>query len=165
MEDLPALTHKQFRFVQGILEGKTASDAYRAAYDVSSMVDATIWAEASRLFNDHKVSAWLAKARQEALHSAVMTKEAYIQELSRLARKCEDSDNLGAAVKATELQGKVMGHYVDQIKDVSDNERLREKEQSLANVFSRIEKENPQLAALLRGRSDDENDESRGTIQ
>ena len=67
--------------MKGILEGMTASDAYRGAYDTKDMLEETIWAEASRTRSNHKVSAWLDKAREQALTSAIMSKEAYIQEL------------------------------------------------------------------------------------
>lgn len=143
MKDLPDLTAKQFKFVQGILSGLTASDAYRAAYDCENMSDAAIWVEASRRRSDSKVALWLSQARQQALTSATMTKEAYLQELQRLAKKCEDDKNLGAAVKATELQGKVMGHYVEKVADVT--------EQTEADrALREIEKENPGLAEYLK---------------
>ena len=155
MTDLPDLTQKQFNFVKGILEGKTASDAYRAAYDCEGSSDEAIWVNASRVRHDTKVSLWLSRARAEALTTATMTKEAYLQELQRLARKCETDNNLGAAVKATELQGKVMGHYVEKHEDVGER-------QAFANVFTEIETQNPQLAALLKASLGGENTEDEG---
>jgi hypothetical protein len=49
LDDLPTLTTKQTTFINALLKGKTASDAYKAAYDCSNMADRTIWSEASRL--------------------------------------------------------------------------------------------------------------------
>lgn len=143
-EDLPDLTPKQFAFVKGILEGKTASDAYRAAYDAGNMADEVIWVKASELRSSGKVSVWLSRARSEALTTAVMTKEAYLQELLNDRIECKVSGNHGAAVKALELAGKVMGHYVDKHEDVG--------RPALADVLARIETKNPELARLLADR-------------
>lgn len=113
-DDLPTLTNKQFNFVKGILEGSNASDAYRAAYDAENMLDETIWAMASELRSNQKVAIWLSKARSQALTSAVMSKEAYIQELYNDRVKLA-TDHPALSLKALELAGKVMGHYVDRV--------------------------------------------------
>lgn len=143
-KDLPELTAKQFAFVKGLLEGKTASDAYRAAYDCDGCSNESIWVAASRLRNDPKVSLWLSRARTEALTSATMTKEAYIQELLTERMEAKATGNHGAAVKALELAGKVMGHYVDRVEDVTEKGAVEQ-------VLAEIEKENPHLATLLKG--------------
>ena len=45
---LPDLTTPQMNFVLGIIAGKSASDAYRAAYNAENMSNESIWVEASR---------------------------------------------------------------------------------------------------------------------
>ena len=95
------------------------------------------------------------------MHSIVLTKEAYLAELQRLARKCENADNLGAAVKATELQGKVMGHYVDKHEDVTPRERVEGKRQEIASILSRIQT-NPLLLARLTGQDQDDDSTEKG---
>ena len=131
-DDLPALTNKQFNFVKGILEGMTASDAYRGAYDTKDMLEETIWAEASRTRSNHKVSAWLDKAREQALTSAIMSKEAYIQELYNNRVKLA-TDHPALSLKALELAGKVMGHYVDRV-EVDVNAKVEKIERVIVDA-------------------------------
>lgn len=119
-KDLPDLTAQQMEFVRHILAGKTASDAYRAAYDTSEMLTKTVWAEASRLRSHPGVTAWLAAARKAHLGTAVLTKEAHMQELERLREIALDSGNVGAAVQAEQLRGKVAGHHIEKVQDVTD---------------------------------------------
>ena len=51
-EDLPELTDSQLKFAIGIIEGKSATDAWIAAYDASNMKKNSIYVEASRAM-DH----------------------------------------------------------------------------------------------------------------
>jgi hypothetical protein len=111
--ELPDITEQQRNFVAGILSGKTASDAYRGAYDTSSMQKESIWVAASRLCDNANVALWLAAARKAELGHAVRSKEQHISRLDRLQQIALDTDNIGAAVRAEELIGKAEGHYVD----------------------------------------------------
>jgi hypothetical protein len=122
--DLPELTAKQMNFVKGLLEGKTASDAYRAAYDCSEMQPATIWAAASRLRSDDKVSAWLDASRIAELGSSTITLEQHIRRLDALKTIAVGTGNVGAAVQAEQLIGKAMGHYVEKFEDVTRSDPL-----------------------------------------
>lgn len=51
-----ALTHKQEKFCQAILVGKTQSEAYRDAYLCKRMSDATVRVEASRLMDHPRIA-------------------------------------------------------------------------------------------------------------
>lgn len=117
--DLPDLTPNQYAFVEGLLAGKTASDSYRAAYSCENASDRTIWAEASRLRNCPKVSAWLTAARQAHLGKATVTLDEHLRELERLKEIAISTGNVGAAVQAEQLRGKAAGHYVEQVADVT----------------------------------------------
>lgn len=117
--DLPDLTEQQMRFVEGILAGKTASDAYRAAYDCSKSKSNTVWVNASRLRNDANVSLWIAEATKAGLAHAGRSLEQHIRKLDRLQELCIREGNLGAAVQAEQLVGKASGHYVDQYRDMT----------------------------------------------
>lgn len=119
-EELPPLTAQQQKFVEGILAGKTASDAYRAAYDTENMGQNTIWVNASVLRNSDKVSLWLSAARQAHLGTATVTYENHMRELERLREIALKSGNIGAAVQAEQLRGKVAGHHIDQVRDVTE---------------------------------------------
>lgn len=118
--ELPELTAQQLEFVRHLLAGKTASDAYRASYDTENMQNPTIWVEASRLRSHPNVAIWLAAARKAKLGTAVLTKEQHMQELERLREIALDSGNIGAAVQAEQTRGKVAGHHVERVQDVTD---------------------------------------------
>ena len=45
LDELPTLTPKQNAFVNALLQGKTASDAYREAYNCEKMSTASVWVE------------------------------------------------------------------------------------------------------------------------
>lgn len=140
--ELPELTDKQQKFVEGILAGKTASDAYRAAYDCSSMQSNAIWVKASELRSSEKVSVWLSAARQAGLGSAVVTFEGHIRELERLREIALKSGNIGAAVQAEQIRGKAAGHHVDQVRDVTERH-------DPAQTIRDIAQHAPELAAAL----------------
>lgn len=141
-DELPDLTDNQRKFVEGLLGGKSASDAYRAAYDTSNCADSTVWAEASRLRADHKVAAWLSAARKAGLGRATVTLEGHISELERLREIAIDTGNVGAAVQAEQLRGKASGHY-------SENINLRLDEPT--SLLDEIRKLSPELADQLQG--------------
>ena len=139
--ELPDLTQQQARFVEGILSGKTASDAYRAAYDASTMTDRSIWAEASRTRAHINVAAWLSAARKAGLGRGMVTLEGHIQELERLKEIAIDTGNVGAAVQAEQLRGKAAGHYIEQHRDLTDYDPLK--------TLQEIAQTSPDLAAAL----------------
>jgi phage terminase small subunit len=60
------LTSKQERFAIEVASGKTASDAYRAAYDVRSRSPSRAWSEGSRLMAHPMVSARIRELRDRA---------------------------------------------------------------------------------------------------
>jgi len=117
--DLPDLTEQQKQFVFGILNGLTATDAYKAAYDCSNSGNNTIWVEASRLKNHPSVSLWLSAARKAELGATKRTLEQHIRRLDRLQELCIGTGNMGAAVQAEQLIGKASGHYTEQFRDMT----------------------------------------------
>jgi len=136
-DDLPDLTDQQMRFVEGILAGKRASDAYRSAYDCSHSLPGTIWARASELRNNSKVAEWIAAARKAGLGAATVTLSDHVTELERLKEIALETGNVGAAVQAEQLRGKAMGHYTD---------RLDVKVTDIADELREIAKISPELA-------------------
>ena len=136
---LPELTQKQLGFVQGLLSGLSASDAYRQAYDCEAMSKEATWVEASRLKADPNIALWLDRVRQDMLADTKITLESHTRELLRLAKAAEGAGNYGAAAKCTELTGRANGLYVDRIetKDTTDQ---------AAAVLAKL---SPELQALL----------------
>lgn len=139
-EELPHLTEQQMHFVECLLAGKSASDAYRAAYNTVNMQNRTIWAEASRLRADHNVATWLSAARKAGLGRAAVTLEGHLAELERLREIALETGNVGAAVQAEQLRGKASNHY-------SENVNITHSDPS--NVLDEIRKLNPALADQL----------------
>jgi len=125
---LPEITERQQEFVRQLLAGKTASDAYRLAYDTSGMLPNTVWTEASMLRSDPKVAQWLSAARQAHLGTAVLTRDMHMAELERIREIALASGNIGAAVAAEQTRGKVAGHHIERIQEVPADpvETLRE---------------------------------------
>ena len=90
MDALPGLTPKQMAFVQALLRGETASDAYREAYDCEGMAASSIWVAASRLRSDAKVAIWLRHYRFAVQEGAVTLKD-HLGELTRLREHALDA--------------------------------------------------------------------------
>lgn len=139
--ELPVLTDKQEKFCAGILAGKTASDAYRAAYDTPGMSRGALWTEASKLHGNPKVALWLSVARKARLGTAVLTLEGHMTELERLREIAIESGNVGAAVQAETYRGKAAGHYTEHvihtIRDPADTLRaIREISPELAHAMA-----------------------------
>lgn len=112
-EELPELTDRQMSFVRCIMDGCTATDAYRKSYTVDNSEEKTIWAAASRLRNDPKIHAWLRAAKFAGLSGLTCTFKNHIAELDRLKLVAEESGNVNAAVQAEQLRGKACGHYIE----------------------------------------------------
>lgn len=119
-EKLPCLTERQMSFVHAICEGKGVAEAYRMSYSTENMGQASVWTEASKLKASPKISLWLEQAQMLGMMKAVRSREQHIQRLQELSMKAEKSGNLGAAVQAEQLVGKVEGHYVEKVQDVTD---------------------------------------------
>ncbi|HET7156087.1 MAG TPA: hypothetical protein VFI87_12045 [Hyphomicrobiaceae bacterium] len=116
--ELPDLTGQQHEFVRHICSGKTATDAYRLAYDCSSMAQTTIWAAASRLRSDCNVAAWIDAAKIAGLADHSVTYQGHLEELDRLKALCIKSGNLGAAVVCEQTRGKVGGLHIERVQEV-----------------------------------------------
>lgn len=130
---LTGLTDKQEAFVQAVANGKNLSDAYRLAYVAGGMADCTIWANASRLLSDSRVTARLIAVNEQKEHErrimAVSRAERVLERLEKLA----DSAETGAVkVRALELLGKTAGLFTDKV-EVTEN-----KEQNADDIEKRI---------------------------
>ncbi len=139
-EELPDLTEQQREFVRHVLAGKTASDAYRAAYNTENMKPNSIWREASLLASNKNVAQWLAAARKACLGTAVVTLEGHQQQLERLREIALATGNVGAAVAAEQTRGKVAGHHIDRVMELPADP---------IDTLKTIAQQQPDLAAAL----------------
>lgn len=80
------LTGHQEKFALGVACGKTQADAYREAYPRSKKwKDVTLWAEASRLMANHKVSTRVKELKERITNTGIASAERVLLEASRIA--------------------------------------------------------------------------------
>jgi|TARA_R110000796_G_scaffold68954_2_gene157615 phage terminase small subunit len=109
------LTPKQEDFAQQIVKGSTQADAYRTAYNASSMKDETIWSNASRLIDNSKVKARIKELRQPAVDKVNLTLESHLTDLLKLRNMAAKDEKWSAAIQAETVRGKAAGLHVDKI--------------------------------------------------
>jgi len=113
------LTEKQRKFAENVVAGMNLSDAYRAAYDASSMKPATVHKRACELMTHGKVTgcveALAGEMRRRSEASTVSDRDMLVT-LLRKWSKGEDSAT-SSQLRAAELLGKACGLYRDVIED------------------------------------------------
>lgn len=114
------LTAKQEKFVQGIIEGKSQADAYRAAYNAKNMTDKTIWEESSRLMQDPKVSTRVTELRNQLNASTIMSAKERMEWLTELIKNTEEGTT--DRLRALDIFNKMTGEYVQRVEADVKNE-------------------------------------------
>lgn len=114
------LTPKQEKFVQGIIEGKSQADAYRAAYNTKNMTDKTIWEESSRLMQDPKVSTRVTELRNQVNASTIMSARERMEWLTKLINNTEEGTT--DRLRALDIFNKMTGEYVQRVEADVKNE-------------------------------------------
>src|SRR5262245_12954039 len=114
LEELPTLTPKQTAFVSALLEGKSASDAYREAYKCESMSKGAIAVEASRLRRSPKIALHLRHYQRIGLEAGLVTFVGHLSELARSRELAITHGQLAASVQAEHYRGKAAGLYENQ---------------------------------------------------
>lgn len=120
--ELPQLTGKENKCLMRYLtNGFKKSEAYRYAYNCTNMSDNTVYIEASRFFNNPKITLWVSQfqANTQAVVQDELnyhTREHFdeLNEMKRVAMECSDkygNPNVMAAIKAVELKGRMAGLY------------------------------------------------------
>jgi phage terminase small subunit len=128
LDDLPTLTPKQTAFVNALLEGKSASDAYREAYNCERMSHGAIAVEASRLRRTPKISLWLRYYQRVGADAAQLTMKTHLAELARARELAIAHGQIAASVQAEHYRGKASGLYEQRVHltcGPSDEELLR----------------------------------------
>jgi hypothetical protein len=115
--ELPILTPKQSAFVNALLQGKTASDAYREAYNCDKMSQGAISVEASRLRRSPKISLWL---KHFQWSTAQVTLQDHMAELARARELAIAHGQISAGVQAEHYRGKAVGLYEERIRLTSE---------------------------------------------
>lgn len=114
------LTAKQEKFVQGIIEGKSQADAYRAAYNTKNMTDKSIWVNASQLMSDTKVTQRLTELRNQLMKSSIMSAKERMEWLTELIKNTEEGTT--DRLRALDIFNKMTGEYVQRVEADVKNE-------------------------------------------
>ena len=120
------LTDKQEKFCLNIVNGMTQADAYRDAYDAENMADDTIYAEASKLMANHKISTRVQELRDKAASSKIMSA---IQRKEWLTNVINGTDTTSDKMKAMDILNKMTGEYTTKLEanvQMSYEDKLKE---------------------------------------
>lgn len=120
------LTDKQEKFCLNIVNGMTQADAYRDAYDAENMADDTIYAEASKLMDNHKVATRVQELRDKAASSKIMSA---IQRKEWLTNVINGTDTTSDKMKAMDILNKMTGEYTTKVEanvQMSYEDKLKE---------------------------------------
>ena len=106
-----ALTIKQEKFAQLVVELGDNSKAYRGAYDASRMKPESVHRKARELIENVKVAARIEELRAEAAKAHRCTVESLLLELeeTRVSALNRETPQCGAAVAATMGKAKLCG--------------------------------------------------------
>ncbi len=100
------LTNRMDGFAQAIAGGKNQSDAYRENYSTKTMAEKTIWARASELAKNSKVTVRISQIKSELAAVCLWTREQSVIALSRIAETSErDSDRIAAVKELNIMHG------------------------------------------------------------
>ena len=103
------LTAKQEKFAQGIAEGMTQADAYRASYSADKMKPETVQQSASRLMADRKVAARVDELKAATLNRHRATVDDLIRELEEARSFAKATLQPAAMTSATMGKAKLLG--------------------------------------------------------
>ena len=107
------LTPKQETFVQGIIQGLSQADAYRAAYNCKNMTDNSVYVNASKLMSDTKIAQRIKGLRAELSKDSIMTAQERLEWLTGIVQ--DDVTNIDGKLRALDIMNKMTGEYVTKI--------------------------------------------------
>jgi phage terminase small subunit len=126
----PTMTHKQKLFADGILSGKTGSDAYRHAYPDSKAHSGVIAVKAHQLSNHPEIKALIAKERAAMRKKDILSREESLGILAKIARKPDKQTTAIAAIeRAAKMQGFDVPQAIEMKIEGSLLDRIRRKRQ------------------------------------
>jgi hypothetical protein len=99
------LTAKQEAFCQGIANGLGQADSYRAAYDAEGMKDNVIYARASELMKNGKVTDRIRELRSEVQEKQLWSREMSIKALVNAYREGSGSVKVAAIKELNAMHG------------------------------------------------------------
>lgn len=103
------LTGKQEKFAQGVAEGLSHTDAYRAAYNAENMKPLTIKKRASELMANGAIAGTINELKAAALKRHAITVDDLIKELEEARKVAKETAQAGAMTGATMGKAKLLG--------------------------------------------------------
>lgn len=150
-DGLQGLTSKQFLFANLVIQGLSKTEAYSRVYDVSNMLQETIYKKANEVFNNEKVQAKVRELRldieRQSTLAPTLTREWILNGIMGIAL---NGDKDSTRLRAYEDLGKVAG--IDLFRETTRVERVtrtpeeldQELQERLAEMAKTIEaKANP----------------------
>ena len=134
------LTLKQENFCLAYIETGNATEAYESAYKPKSMTKKTMNEKGSRMLAMGKIRARIQELTEPVREKALLTLESHLERLNHLSLKAEASEQYGAAIKAEESRGKVMGLYVAKIDHTSSDGTMSPKQISEEELKAELDR-------------------------
>lgn len=99
------LTAKQEAFCQSIADGLGQADSYRAAYDAEGMKDNVIYARASELMKNGKMTDRIKELRSEVQEKQLWSREMSVKALVQAYREGSGSVKVSAVKELNAMHG------------------------------------------------------------
>lgn len=115
------LTGKQEKFCQGVADGLTQADAYRAAYNASGMRPESVQVSASKLMADPKISQRVAELRGKLAERLLWTREQSVDELKAAIALAKETETPAAITSAIKELNAMHGYNAPAKLDVTTN--------------------------------------------
>lgn len=106
------LSEQQEKFCRNIVEGMSASEAYREA-GYKCTTDESTWAAASRLLGNVKVASRIAELRESATEGTEVTLQWLIEQAQGVLKDARDDSSHAAAISAIKELGVLTGERVE----------------------------------------------------
>lgn len=134
------LTEKQERFVQGLAAGLTNAEAYRAAYDASTMKPNTIYNESCLLAQSPKIAERLKELLAEKGRRNSMGAEKQSERVWRNVWRLAEGEGVPPSVQqaALALAAKMAGMMTDKVEIKNENVDSKSIESELLERLQRL---------------------------
>lgn len=115
------LTDSAIKAAELVVQGMSQADAYRKAYNKpANAKPETIWSNASALFADPRMTAHIARLRDQVVRDIKVSVEDHMAKLAELRDWAVADGKWAPAIKAEELRGQISGLYVTKTEDVTN---------------------------------------------
>ncbi len=135
------VTFKEELFCQAIFEGKkSASDAYRLAYDTTTTRAATVHSEASELIKVPAVAQRLVQLQNDRAARLQITGDSLLNDAKEIHQLAIKGKKLSPALDAIRLLMEKSGHFVDSSDSAGDQRKklsLTDKEQKMIDKMAK----------------------------